>query len=130
VEKRPAKIVAEKIGPKKTFSELTREAVGFEANEQWEKAIAVYEKALEINNILRIENRAKLCRYNLYLSQATTAQQAEDLDKAIELYAKALTYNDNADVREKLEAAKKTQRILTQIKPIEIELQKWLETAS
>jgi serine/threonine protein kinase len=130
VKKRQAKNEAERNVPKKTFSELTREAVGFEANDQWEKAIAVYEKALEINKNVRIEGRMAKCWYNLYLSQATTAQQAEDLDKAIELYAKALTYNDNADVREKLEAATKTQKFLTQTKQIEIELQTWLETAS
>ena len=68
-----------------------------------------------------------MCRFNLYLSQTITAHQAEDMDKAVELYTKALTYNDDIGVREKLEAARKTQETSVMVGNIEIMLQDWLE---
>jgi serine/threonine protein kinase len=123
VEKRPAKTKAERTGPRKTFSQLYREAVLLEGNNQWEKAIAIYEKALEINKNPRVENRIKMCWYNLCLSQAIKARQADDLDKAVELYGKALTYNENADVRRELDA-------LRQIRQLQTISQEWLEPAS
>ncbi len=51
-------------------------------------------------------------------------------EKAIELPAEALSYNDNAEVSEELEAANEKQRTLAQIKQIAIELQGWLESAT
>jgi len=126
VEKyRQAKDKAERVIREMTFSELTRKAAELGVNSQWERAVTTYEKALEINKDVQIENKLKMCRYNLYLSQAITAQQAEDFDKAVALYSKALAYNDNADVRKEIKAV----RTLSQIKQLQIISQEWLEPA-
>jgi hypothetical protein len=96
---------------------------------------------MEINRNPRVEYKAKMCRYNLCLSQAIEARHANDFSKAVELYGKALTYNENADVRrefEELGKIKQSQDIkqskdmiqsqdIIQLQTI---VQEWLEPAS
>jgi serine/threonine protein kinase len=120
---RQAKKDAESTAPRKTYSQLYREAVILEGDNQWEKALATYKKAMEINRNRRIEYKVRMCRYNLCLSQAIEAKNANDFNKAVELYGKALTYNENADVRRELEEFKKIIQSKTKV-------QEWLEPAS
>jgi serine/threonine protein kinase len=120
---RQAKKDAESTAPRKTYSQLYREAVILEGDNQWEKALATYKKAMEINRNRRIEYKVRMCRYNLCLSQAIEAKNANDFNKAVELYGKALAYNENADVRRELEEFKKIIQSQTKV-------QEWLEPAS
>jgi serine/threonine protein kinase len=98
---------AQNTAPRKTYSQLYREAVILEGEKQWEKAIATYKKAMEINKNPRVVYKVKMCHYNLYLSQAIKARHAKDLDKAVELYGQALTYYEDVDVRREFESLKK-----------------------
>jgi TPR repeat protein len=127
-----AKLQARKLTTefKRQFEQLKAQAIACEAGNQWAKAERLYSVALAIRpEDTEIEDRKTKCLFKLHLSEAETAKANNDLETAIDSYAKALSYRDDPSTQSKLDSARAALQIKRMSEQKRLELEKWLKLA-
>jgi len=90
-------------GNRRRLQELAAQALLARKNRAWETAIQLYVQALALApDDPGIIDDLALCRHNLYLSRARSAEANGDLEAAIDSYTKAVFYTNSPVVREEL----------------------------
>lgn len=91
----------------KKITKLIEKATNYESQEDWEKAIEIYNQATAIKpNDNNIKNELAGCQHDLYLSKAEESENKGDLDNAVKLYTKALSYKHVETTQIKLDSVK------------------------
>jgi len=125
--KETRRIAAEK---EKRFSDLKSKAFSFENEKNWESAIKTYQEALLVkDDDQEVKDKLSTCCHNLYAEKAETAESEGDLNKAVDLYTKALAQRQVDSTRTQLELVKRKLQIEAEKKYREEELAKWLRKA-
>jgi len=88
------------------FKRFSEAGTTYMSEEIWKKAIESFTKAREIkpNDVSIVDNLAT-CQHNLYLSQAQETESKGDLEAAISLYKKALSYKNVVSTQKRLDSA-------------------------
>lgn len=111
--------------------ELMDQVIAFEVAQDWENAISLYTQGIENNpDNAEIKEKLALSQHNLYLSKALAAEKEGNWNSAVELYDKALSYDNNPLTQQKQEAVREKIWTQLQVEQNSLKLGRWLKLAS
>ncbi|MFC1604315.1 SUMF1/EgtB/PvdO family nonheme iron enzyme [Planctomycetota bacterium] len=113
-----------------SFRNFTEAGSAYEAKQDWGRAIESYSEAIKLKpDDSEIKAKLATCQHNLYLSQAQEAESKGQLDTAISLYTKALSYKHVSSTQERLDATRKAPQDKTEQQQRRQEYANWIGQA-